>query len=185
MNKTRRHLTFAFVVAAGLGFGALASADITNFQAGQPVSAAGINANLSDLQSQVAAANKFTHKAYCGSTVATKGDLSGIGGQKGYGSARAACKTIATCGATAAHVCTADEITNDASLGSPMPSGRYQAGVAVLGYGGSGIFNDCSGWQGTSSGTVSPFWNGRGEAGGELTPAAVSCDVDKPILCCQ
>lgn len=186
---SRRFLASLFIVSFGLGLGALASAEVVPpFAAGDKLEASKLNTKFRDLEERLAAAEArgagSNRKAYCGSTAATKGDLSGLGSAKGYPAARAACKAIATCNGTTAHVCSGDEVVNDASLGFPMPSGRFQNGYAVQGYGGVGVNWDCMGWQ-QNGPASSPFWNGAGAPGGELTPAGGSCDVDKPLLCCN
>jgi hypothetical protein len=179
-------LPIVFVAFAGLGFGALASAEVEDFKASEKLDSRKMNAKFKEIGDRlVAAETRSTKSAYCGSTAATKGDLSGLGVAKGYVAARSACKSIAACGAASAHVCSGDEVVNAASLGAPMPTGRFQTGVAALSYGGAGILLDCSGWQTANQGAVGAFWNGRGELGGELTPAGGACEVEKPILCCN
>lgn len=179
-------LVIVGIAAFGLGLGAVASAEVQSFAAGDRLEAAKLNANFKELNDRLAAAESRARQdktTYCGSTAATRGDLSGVGTARGYPAARAACKAIGACGASG-HVCSGEEVANAASLGAPMPSGRYQSGLAVQGYGGGGVYWDCMGWQ-QSGAASSPFWNGRGEAGGELTPAGGSCDVEKAILCCN
>jgi hypothetical protein len=178
--STRR---FVIGVAAPLAllvaFGSSVDAASPTFAAGEPLSAAKINnalgetdARLAKLEARLSANGKLAAASlYCGATLgSTAGDMSGLGGDKGYVAAKKACQTTCDKSPTA-HMCTNDEIMRSAALGIAMKNGWFA--------GGDVYYADCIGF-GTTSGSGSS-WNLTQTPHPQTSPCATAL----PVLCCD
>jgi hypothetical protein len=179
-------------VPLGLLFGvvAIAYASLTTFKAGDPLSATTMNANFADLNTRLTAVESLVAKAtadggyslgatYCGSTAATEGAFSGPGALTGYAAAKAQCQSVSGCSATAAHMCTTDEIARTEQLSVAIPvSGWYSTALSYADWTTNRTgADDCNAWQWNTS------WNGVD--GGIAVPFTGNCNTSLPILCCN
>jgi hypothetical protein len=192
------------VLSATLGFGALASAEVLDFKASEPLSAAKMNGNFKELADRIASleAGKIIarrgNKSYsvgattfCGKT--TIGHAGAAVG--GYGGAKTKCEGVANCSASA-HFCGEDEIVRSLALGIGIELGLATSGW-IHGAGGVGanvpvnqITNDCNGFtKGVPGGPASGFYgksfsiNVEGSAG--ASPFMYPCEYEVPLLCCD
>ena len=196
-----RALVLPFVIAAGLGFGALASAAVLEFKASDPLTASGMNANFKDLNDRVSALEgkaiaRRGGKSYSvGATTFCGKTTIGYSGSAvaGYAGAKAKCEGVATCSASA-HLCGEDEIVRSLALGVDLtlaPNGWIHgfgtvgANVAI-----GNTSNDCNGFtKGVASGTASGFYgtnfsvNVEGNVG--ASPYMQPCEASLPLLCCD
>ena len=178
------------IVVLYLAFGSGVVAAPETFKAGDTLSASKINANFKDandrltiLEKQINANNKYAANAvFCKATLgSTMGDMTGLGGAKGYAGAKAACQT--TCdNSPTAHMCTADEIVRSAVIGVTLKQGWFAGGL----YDTQGGAGDCQSF--TSPGGSGNFWYVPPLPNPSNTPeyASVgSCSNNYPVLCCD
>ena len=126
-----------------------ADANVPNqFSTGDVLSASKMNADFADIDAW-RGHPVVTHggkqwslgAAYCGSTAATNGQITG-----GYAGAKSLCETA--CASPSAHMCTAEELVRTVQMGAATGAGWYADGVSDS----SGApASDCNGW--TSSAT--------------------------------
>lgn len=177
---TRRALAATVApLAILIAFGGAVDAAGPTFAAGEPLSAAKLNSALGDadarltkLEARLSGAGKFSAGGmYCGSTLgATPGDMSGLGGDKGYAAAKSACQ--ATCDKSpTAHMCTTDEIMRSAAVGVSMKSGWFASGDPY--------YTDCAGFS--STGGAGSAWI----TSGAPRVASQTCATSSPVLCCD
>jgi hypothetical protein len=160
-------------------FGSTVDAAPTTFAPGETLSATKLNGAFADadrrlvqLESRVDNAGHYSVGAvFCGATLgSTTGDMSGLGGDKGYAGAKTACQTTCDKSPTA-HMCTSDEVVRSAALAIAMKAGWYATGEPYA--------SDCAGFtSATVSGTA---WHIAPVA----SPALTSCSLSLPVLCCD
>jgi hypothetical protein len=170
-----------------LAFGSGVVAAPETFNAGDTLSASKINANfkesndrLTKLEKQINGNAKYASGAvFCKATLgATPGDMSGLGGAKGYAGAKAACQVTCDNSATA-HMCTSEELLRSVSMGIPLKEGWYASGVY-----GSGA--DCAGFSYAGSGS-GPYWYVPPQPGPNQfeQPSSSTCSANRAVLCCD
>jgi hypothetical protein len=186
-ERMKRALRIAVPLVIVLG-GSVAFAGVpTTFKDGDPVSAQTMNENfasvdkrIGDIESRISTKASTSYRlgaSYCGSTPATKGDLSGVGGAgNGYAKARAACQT-ACGGSTSAHMCLGEELVRAVALGVAVPAGWYESAASTDAAGIEGY--SCFGWISQEADRIAPFWRADG------APSRAACNTDKVVLCCD
>ncbi|HTC92907.1 MAG TPA: LamG-like jellyroll fold domain-containing protein [Terriglobales bacterium] len=113
---------------------------------------------------------------YCGSTLATTGQLASLSG--GYHAAAVLCQTA--CNSPAATMCTATDMVHSAQLGISLPSNVwYSSGTFVPVTTNSTFVTDCNGWTEGPPGT--PYDGPTWVTG---APSIATCSSSLPIACC-
>jgi len=114
--------------------------------------------------------------------------VSGSGTVIGYRSAKVACESV--CNATAAHMCSSEEVIRSAQIGAvPIPptGANYWVASGAWGfYSPEAIFQrDCLGWTTNIHGELGGIAEVGGADGGEqIYINNVHCDTQLKIACC-
>jgi hypothetical protein len=202
--RTKRLLLSGGILAVMAGTSALVHAGLPQqFQDNQVLSATGLNANFTALDSRLDRLEAVSPDATGAATgapvrwIVTRGGLSysmgalicGItaptlgaimaGPFVSWQSAKNQCES--SCGSKSAHMCSADEATRTAQMfgdtrGLPYLHGQMGAGWIASAANGQGA-TDCAGWT-TSSGPTGTYWGG-------IDTAPVACTTPNSILCCD
>jgi hypothetical protein len=177
-GKSNLVLAGAFALLAAMALPADAS--ITNFNAGDPLSAATMNANFSDLNGRVTQLQTgrvvatINSKSFSIGATIYKGvtSTSYTGSQvNGYSGAKTLCETAIA--SPSAHMCSSDEVGRSVQSGLALQSGWYE--TATYAYVPTLDVFDCSGWTSTTADAA--WWNGH--------PSADACATAHPLLCCD
>jgi hypothetical protein len=177
----------ALIVAVPIGVVALGSVAYAGvpgvFKDGDFLSAQSMNDNFAAVDTRLtqleALSKASSNGTYCGSTAATKGDLSALSA-RGSGYAKAGAECQKTCTSSAAHMCTASEVARLLSLGSQVPKDSwYATGAAV------DVWRDCEGFTSTKSISCSDCGVNGNVLNGSNIPVAGYCYDAKPVLCCN
>lgn len=157
--------------------GAAVAVPVT-FSDGNVLTSAQLNANFSNLEQRMAAAEKRLSGngkytiggGYCGATATgTAGNLGG------YAAGKALCET--TCGnSSTAHMCTTEEVLKAVSTGVTLPYGWYSSG-AYQGNSGS-TQHDCQQWTSSNGGEMGSAYLVYGLF-------TSYCNAVQPVLCCD
>ena len=168
-----------------------AAIDTGWIDAGLPVSAGNLAANLNGLQSQsTALQNQLSFNGtyslgadFCKETPGnfTGAVVAGGTGENGAGWAAAKAACVTTCGGSStAHMCTTEELVRHFALGEPAltPNSAAWFASGVLGTTASGGDSDCYGWTVGDSTSYGGLWEGYYSTAG-------ACNGSFPIACCD
>jgi hypothetical protein len=187
----------ASVVIAVLGVGVAVAAPVNTFKDTDLLTAKAMNQNFVDLDARLSALDArvgtleaFQSRAtvsgaysvgakYCGKTASTPGNLSGLATPgAGYAKAKAACQVA--CGAsTTAHMCTPEDLTRSAQVGTAIATGWFATGIWAS-YPTAGAVRDCLAWSTATSTDLGVAWDpALGPSG------AAACNTSLAVLCCD
>jgi hypothetical protein len=159
----------ALLAAGAAGWAAAPEA----FIAGEPLSAAKLNANFAGLSGRL----DLLEATYCGKAAITSGKLDN---SNGYAAAASLCRTVPGCGA-AAHMCTTAEMVRYATSGQTTPEqGWIASGVTTYdsSQSSSAWHNDCGGYVSDTAHEKGATWSGA-------RASFSGCESKLPIHCCD
>jgi hypothetical protein len=161
---------------------------LITFTNGTVADATQVNQNFSTLDSRVAALESLNSKAtqggkysvgasFCGTTVPTMGDLSGLSAPgSSYTKTKAACEVVVNCSSTA-HMCTVEELYRSVTTGTTVPYG-WVMDTERRNSNSLSASDGCSAYTTALHTQNGSWWNGSSNS-------SFNCDQMYPLLCCD